>query len=429
MTLTPLKTSVEAELRQSFLDQKASLTGLAAFREAAFARFAEKGVPHRRVEEWKYTDWRGMLRETAPLAAKPQHPKDPKNFSSFAAHRLVILNGHAFGVPNIEGVEITPLAEALSHNHPLLARLGIYETAQDNAGYALNSAFMSDGYIIHVKAGIEVETPLHLAFIHRGETAFSAYGRVLLVLEEGAALTLLESHEGPGSVAYQPNHVVEIQIGKSAALTHIRLNMEGDSALALSTLTVTLDAYCTFNSLNLVQGSAVSRHQVYVRCLGEHVTVGLRGASMLSGRQHADTTLLMDHAVAHGTSRELFKTVIDDAGTGVFQGKIIVRPDAQKTDGRMMSAALLLSEKGTMNLKPELEIFADDVQCAHGATCGQLDEDLLFYLMARGIPRKEAEGLMITSFLGEVIDEGVEEDAIREELKGYIANWLRKRNR
>jgi Fe-S cluster assembly protein SufD len=147
---------------------------------------------------------------------------------------------------------------------------------------------------------------------------------------------------------------------------------------------------------------------------------------MLNGRQHADSTLLIDHAAPHGESRELFKTAIDGDATGVFQGKIIVQPHAQKTDGRMMSSALLLSEGGTMNNKPELEIFADDVQCGHGATCGQLDEDLLFYLMARGLPRPEAENLMVQAFLGEAL-EAVEHEGAREALLEMVASWLKGR--
>ena len=147
---------------------------------------------------------------------------------------------------------------------------------------------------------------------------------------------------------------------------------------------------------------------------------------MIKGEQHADTTLVVDHAVPACNSRELFRTIIDDEATGVFQGKIIVRPKAQKSDGRMMSAAVLLSEAGTMNNKPELEIFADDVQCAHGATCGALDDDLLFYLMARGLPRSEAEALMVQAFLGEAM-ELVEHEQLREALNGIAEEWLRAR--
>jgi Fe-S cluster assembly protein SufD len=177
----------------------------------------------------------------------------------------------------------------------------------------------------------------------------------------------------------------------------------------------------------VVAGAGTARHQVFLAFAGEHSRANVNGATMLNGKQHADTTLLLDHAAAHCESRELFKTVIDDEATGVFQGKIIVRPHAQKTDGRMMSAALLLSEGGTMNNKPELEIFADDVQCGHGATCGALDEDLLFYLMARGLPRAEAESLMVQAFLGQAV-EMIDHEPTREALVAMVENWLRSRH-
>jgi Fe-S cluster assembly protein SufD len=210
-------------------------------------------------------------------------------------------------------------------------------------------------------------------------------------------------------------------------VNHVRLNAEGRATLALSTLAAKLGAHVALNTFNGVVGSAVARHQVYVAFAGEHSTLRVNGATMLKASQHADTTLVVDHAVPHGESRELFKTVLDGDATGVFQGKIIVQPIAQKTDGRMMSAALLLSDGGTMNNKPELEIFADDVQCAHGATAGQLDEDLLFYLRSRGLPQPEAESLLVQAFLGEAL-EAVEHEGAREALVGMVEAWLRARD-
>jgi Fe-S cluster assembly protein SufD len=240
-------------------------------------------------------------------------------------------------------------------------------------------------------------------------------------------LTLLESHEGPHGIAYQPNNAVDLIVHNGARVRHTRLNAEGDNALALSTLAAKLGAKTSFDTLNVVTGAGVARHQVFLALIGEHSNANVNGATMLKGKQHADTTLLVDHAAPHCESRELFKTVIDNDATGVFQGKIIVRPHAQKTDGRMMSAALLLADGGTMNNKPELEIFADDVQCGHGATCGALDEDLLFYLMARGLPRPEAESLMVQAFLGEAI-EGVEHEPTREALVETVETWLHARH-
>jgi Fe-S cluster assembly protein SufD len=301
------------------------------------------------------------------------------------------------------------------------------EGARDNAAYALNAAFMYDGAIVRVAAGTSVAQPVHLRFLNHAASSFATAGRVLVIVEAGASVTLLESHEGPDGLAYQPNTVMDLIAHDGAAVKHVRLVADGRDALVLSTLAAKLGARTTFDTVNVVAGPGMARHQVFLTFAGEHSKANVNGATMLNGRQHADTTLLVDHAVAHCESRELFKTIIDDEATGVFQGKIIVRPHAQKTDGRMMSAALLLSEGGTMNNKPELEIFADDVQCGHGATCGALDEDLLFYLMARGLPRPEAESLMVQAFLGEAV-ETVDHEPTREALVAVVENWLRARH-
>jgi Fe-S cluster assembly protein SufD len=247
------------------------------------------------------------------------------------------------------------------------------------------------------------------------------------VLEAGASLTLLESHEG-ATGAGQANTVVEAVVGDGAVLRHVRLDRSGTEAFAFSTLAVRIGARGQLSTVNLVAGAALSRHQVYAVFDGENARATINGAALLGGRQHADTTLLIDHAAPGGESRELFKTVLDGDATGVFQGKIIVQPQAQKTDGRMMSRALLLGEGATMNNKPELEIFADDVQCGHGATCGALDDDLLFYLMARGLPKPEAESLMVQAFVGEAI-EAVEHEGARAALLAVIEAQLAARAR
>ena len=181
--------------------------------------------------------------------------------------------------------------------------------------------------------------------------------------------------------------------------------------------------HARFNEFLFTTGGTVVRNQLFVRFAGEGTIAGIRGATLLSGRQHADTTLVADHEVADCTSREVFKSVLDDESRGVFQGKIIVRPQAQKTDAKMATHALLLSETAEADNKPELEIFADDVQCGHGATSGALDQDLLFYLKARGIPAKEAEALLIQAFVGEAI-EGIEHAGLRDALIDQVAAWL-----
>jgi Fe-S cluster assembly protein SufD len=434
-----VRTAAEEAIVARFPSAKTSLAGDAGvlrMREAAFDLLAKRGLPHRRVEEWKYTDLRGLMREAAPLAERPAAADAAAAFKGAAAlagldaFAVGFVNGHlmagtADGVPT--GVEIVPLSEALAAGHPLLKSMSPVEAARDNAAYALNTAFMTDGVVIRIAAGSAAERPIHLRFVNTGAAPFSTAVRVLLVVEAGASATLIESHEGLSGLAYQPNTVVEIIAHDRASVRHVRLNAEDREALALSTLTAKLGAHVSFDTLNVAVGASVARHQVFLTFAGEHTTARINGATMLNGKQHSDTTLLVDHAVPHCDSKELFKTVIDDDATGVFQGKIIVRPHAQKTDGRMMSASLLLSDGGTMNNKPELEIFADDVQCAHGATCGQLDEDLLFYLMARGLPRKEAETLMVQAFLGEAV-ELVEHEATREALLAVIEGWLKARH-
>jgi len=432
-----MKTPAENGLAQHFEAVRKRLPGDGGARADAFRRFTERGLPHRRVEEFKYTDLRALVKEAAPLVER----LDPaglkavvdaaRAFAALDAVRVTVVNGHVEpGASDLgrvpDGLEIVPLAQAMASGHALLAQMSPVPQARDNPIYQLNSAFMTDGAVIRVAAGAAVETPIHLRFINAGSSTFATATRVLVVAEEGASLTLLESHEGPDGVAYQPNGVVEIVVGDRAQVRHIRLNQEGRDAVALSTLAVKLGAEASVDTVNMVIGSAVSRHQVYLAYAGEGAKARVNGAAMLNAGQHADTTLLVDHAVPHGDSKELFKTVLDGEATGVFQGKIVVRPHAQKTDGRMMSGCLLLSEGGTMNNKPELEIFADDVQCAHGATCGQLEEELLFYLMARGLPKKEAENLMVQAFLGEAI-EMIEHEGAREALIDVIEGWLKAR--
>ena len=433
--VTLMKTPAETALAQAFESAKTSLPGQTESRAQAFEQFTQRGLPHRRVEEFKYTDLRAMMREIAPFAGVPTTDEvkaalaGAKALAGVEALQVSFVNGHfvrdAVDFHNLpENVEIVPLAEALAENHDWLARLSPVPWANDNPVYQLNTSFMADGVMIRIAGS--VETPVHLRFVTSAASAVATATRILVVVEEGASVTLLETHESTDGANHQPNDVIEMIAGDRTNVQHVRVNVEGDKALALSTLAARIGGEALFNSINVVAGSATSRHQVFTILDGENTNLRVNGATMLKGTQHADSTLVVEHAAPHCESRELFKTVIDNEATGVFQGKIIVPHHAQKTDGRMMSAALLLEEGGSMNNKPELEIFADDVQCAHGATCGQLDEDLLFYLMARGLPKKEAESLLVQAFLGEAL-EFVENEAAREALVGTVEGWLKAR--
>jgi len=434
--ITLMKTPAETALVQAFESAKARLPGDVESRARAFEIFNRNGLPHRRVEEFKYTDLRALMQVAAPaaVALSPDAARvaltEARAFAGIDVFRIPFVNGYlvetALAFDRLpEGIDIVPLAGALASGHDWLSRLSPVHWARENPIYQLNSAFMADGVVIRVTA--QATSPVHLQFVTAGTDAVAMATRVLVIVEPEATLTLVESHESRDGAAHQSNDVVELIAADGAHVRHVRLNAEGDEVMALSTLAVKLGAESSFNSINVVTGSAVSRHQVFALFSGENSTAQINGATMLNGRQHSDSTLIVEHGAPHCESRELFKTVIDDDATGVFQGKIIVPPHAQKTDGRMMSAALLLSEGGAMNNKPELEIFADDVQCGHGATCGQLDEDLLFYLMARGLPKVDAESLLIQAFLGEAV-EFVENESLRDALIAYVEGWLAARD-
>ena len=296
----------------------------------------------------------------------------------------------------------------------------------DDVAAALNTAFMGDGVVLRLADGVALTRPIHLVFVYAARAAAAVFARSLIVIGNGARATLIESHEGPNDLDYQVNNALELSIGDDAKVDHIKIGTEGSRALHISTLMAALGARGELNDLSFTTGGAVVRNQLYLRYAGEGAAATISGASLIKGRQHVDTTMVVDHALRGGTSRELFKSVLDGESHAVFQGKIIVRPGAQRTDARMMTRALLLSEAAEADNKPELEIFADDVQCGHGATAGALDQDLLFYLKARGIPAHEAEALLIQAFVGEAL-ETIANDDLRGALAEAAATWLEAR--
>jgi Fe-S cluster assembly protein SufD len=435
----PMKTAAELALANTFAAVKAKLPGrgpVAALRDSAFRSFDARGLPHRRVEEWKYTDLRALMREAKPLAAPPDAAAKarakaaPCPIGDVECRRIVFING-AF-VPELsdlgaleKGLTIGSMAAALAKADPLVTQYLGKVIGSDDPALTLNTALMGDGALIHVAAGAVVDRPLYLVFIGP-DTAASVFTRSLIVVEQGARVMLIESHEGAADADYQINAAVELVVGDQAHVDHVKLIGEGAKALHVSTLLASIGAHARFNSFTFTTGGAVVRNQIFLRFDGVETVAGIRGASLLQGRQHADTTLVADHVAVGCQSRELFKSVLDGDSHAVFQGKIVVRPGAQKTDAKMMTQALLLSDRAEADNKPELEIFADDVQCGHGATAGALDPNLLFYLKARGIPQKEAEALLIQSFVGEAI-EGIEHAGLREVLMEAVAAHLAAR--
>jgi len=438
----PIKTAAETALADSFAAAKDRLPGagpLAALRAEAFRQFSTSGLPHRRVEEWKYTDLRALMRDAKPLAGVPDAAAKARarnagaSLASIEGRRIVFIDG-AFApeLSDLAGLEaglsIGSMGEALAAADPQVTSLLGKLVPTDDVAVALNTAFMGDGAVIRVGQGAALARPLHLVFVNAGGTPAAVFTRSLVVIEKGARAMLVESHEGPAASEHQVNAALELKVGDEAHVDHVKITGEGAGALHVSTLMAAVGAHARFNEFLFTTGGTVVRNQLFVRFDGEGTIAGIRGASLLRGRQHADTTLIADHVAAGCTGREVFKSVIDDEGRAVFQGKIIVRPEAQKTDARMATHALLLSENAEADNKPELEIFADDVQCGHGATAGDLDEDLLFYLKARGIPPKDAEALLIQAFVGEAV-EGIEHAGLRDALMDQVVAWLEARPR
>ncbi len=437
--VTPMRTAAETALANAFADVRARLPGdgaVAAQRDTAFALFARQGLPHRRIEDWKYTDLRVLMRDAKPLAAPPDAAAKARAKTAGAligdveTRRLVFVDG-AF-VPELSdlaalerGLSISALADALADGDAAaLAHLGKLAPSGDVA-VALNTAFMGDGAVIRLADGATVERPLHLVFVASPRPA-ATFVRSFVVAAPGARAMLIESHEGPSGSDYQVNSALELLVGEGAHVDHVKVIGEGADALHVSTLAAAIGAHARFNAFTFTIGGAVVRNQIFLNFDGEQTVAGIRGATLIKGSQHADTTLVANHIARGCQSREVFKTVLDGEAHGVFQGRIVVRHGAQKTDAKMVTQALLLSERAEADNKPELEIFADDVQCGHGATAGALDDELKFYLMARGIPAAEAEALLIQAFLGEAI-EGIEHAGLREALMESAAAWLKAR--
>ncbi|MFG1358670.1 Fe-S cluster assembly protein SufD [Xanthobacter pseudotagetidis] len=434
-----MKTPAELTLAETFAAAEGRLPGTAEIigvRAAAFAQFAARGLPHRRVEAWRYTDLRTLMREAAPLAAPPDaevkaHAEDKGAlFAGVDARRLYVVNG--VFVPELSdlgpepGLSIRSMASALAEGDPLIiAHLG-QVVPSDDAVLALNTALMGDGVVIHVSKGAALARPIHIVHVADLSAPAALVVRSLLVAEEEAIVSLLETHEGPDEVAYQVNGALEIVAGDGAKVSRVKVTAEGAGALHIASLNARVGAEAAFSEAGFVLGGAVVRNQIAIRLDGAGTVAHVSGASLLSGRQHADTTLAMEHAAPRCESREAFRAVLDGDARDVFQGRISVRQAAQKTDARMMSRALLLSDKAEANAKPELEIFADDVQCGHGCTAGALDANLKFYLMARGIPEKEAEALLIEAFVGEVVDQ-IDDEAVRDALMGAMRAFLMAR--
>ncbi len=404
-------------------------------RKAGIARFAEMGFPTLQQEDWRFTNvapiaalrFQPLLE--APQAGLSREAVAEFTFGTLAAHRLVFVNGHY--APELsshgtvpEGVIVSSLAEALARDSGLIKEhLARYAQGQDNPFAALNAAFFRDGGLVYVPGGKHLETPVHLLFVSTAkEAGATSQPRNLIIVERAGQATVLESYVHTTDAAYFTNAVTEMVLRDGAVVEHVKFQDESRSAFHIAAVHAHLGRSSNFISHSIATGARLSRNNIRTALAGEGVECILNGLYLTRSDQLADHHMVVEHAQPHCTSHEYYNGILDGRSKGVFHGRILVRPDAQKTDAKQTNKNLLLSEDATVDTKPQLEIYADDVKCTHGATVGQLNEEAVYYLRTRGLGLETARRMLIHAFAGEII-ERIRHVPAREELDRLV--WER----
>jgi Fe-S cluster assembly protein SufD len=379
-------------------------------RGAALERANALSVPTTRDEEWRFTDLAPLTRLQLRSAAAATVAADAIHgyVVPEAGARLVFVDGlfapELSVVDDACGARVAPLAEALKTNaselEPCLARLAGFE---QNVFVALNTAHLRDAAVVIVPKNTACEKPVHVLHLAT-QPGTASNPRCIVVVESGAACTLIEEYQAVSSEPYLTNSVTEVSIAPNARLHHVKLQAENGRAFHIATCAVAIAKDASYTTQAISLGARLSRYDLNVALNGEGAFSQIDGLALIAERQLADTHTLIDHAHPNGRSVQLHKTIVGGAAHAVFNGKIFVRPGAQLTDSSQQSRNLLLSDKATVDTKPQLEIFADDVKCAHGATVGQLDADQLFYLRSRGLPDQAARNLLTYAFGASIIE-------------------------
>ncbi len=389
---------------------------LKAIRRAGIDRFVADGFPTTRWEEWRFTPI-SPIAETSFRPARHSVPDAGMANSKStacgdpAADCLTFVNGHyapemsrLCGLP--AGVRAISLADGLKGAAVVIEQhLAHYAKLDKSPFVALNSAFFVDGALVHIPRGVIVESPIYLRFISTasGEAAISS-PRILIVAEENSQATIVECYTANNGGVYLTNAVTEIVLEQNAVVDHYKVNRESPDGYHIATIQIHQDRSSSFSNHAITLGGAISRNDINTRLDGEGAEATLNGLFLGTGKQLIDSHTRIDHAAPHCPSHELYKGILDDKAHGVFNGKIYVHPDAQKTDAKQTNQNLLLSRDATIDTKPQLEIFADDVRCTHGCTIGQLQDDAIFYLRTRGISVEAARGLLTYAFASDIID-------------------------
>ncbi|PYG29845.1 SufB/SufD family protein [Pelagimonas varians] len=396
-------------------------------RQDALARVQAMGLPHARDEYWKYTKPASLVDAAVILAAVYSTDETPM-FGDMDRLKVVFVDGvfdaDASDDLALEGISIDRLAD-VKDIHWAKDLYGVLEArGQDPVERplaTLNTAFATDGVLIHVTG--TPSKPVNLIYRHDSETSDAMLHHVIKV-DSGAVLTLLEN--GPAAARF--NKCLEADIADGGTLHHVRTQGRDHERRAATHIFARLGAQSTFKSFTLTVNGVMTRNECVIELTGDDAFAHVAGACMGDGDFHHDDTIFVTHDAVNCESRQVFKKVLRNGATGVFQGKILVKPDAQKTDGYQISQSLLLDEDSQFLAKPELEIYADDVACSHGSTSGAIDDDALFYLQSRGIPHSIAQDLLVLSFIAEAVDE-IEAEALREEILSRSEAWLsRHRN-
>ena len=401
---------------------------LAAARARALARLHATGLPSKRDEYWRYTDPTSLIAADAQTAAVFDPQDEAPAFDAIDRLKLVFVDGvfdaAASDDPVLAGVEISRLATLGTASHWAddlygdLEKAGQHPVARPLA--AFNSAYATDGVLIRVTA--IAAKPVSLIYIHNSEVSDATLHHVIRV-EPGASLTILEN----GPAAARLNKVMEVEVCAGARFHHIRAQGRDHARRAVTHIFARLHAGARFKSFTLTANGVLTRNEAVIELVGDDAVAHVAGAAVGDGKFHHDDTVFVTHDALRCESRQVFKKVLKNGAVGVFQGKILVKNGAQKTDGYQISQALLLDGESQFLAKPELEIYADDVKCSHGSTTGAIDETALFYLRSRGVPLAQAQSLMVLAFLAEAIAE-IEDEAIAEDIRSRLEGWLARHN-
>jgi Fe-S cluster assembly protein SufD len=405
----------------------AGVPWLVRARQAGLERFAQAGFPTARDEEWKYTSVASIeKRSFTPLPNGAYTAATPEvnaiTFSHFPGHRMVFVNGRyspALSAVGLlpPGVALESLADTLERAPDALEPL-LVEDNRQTVFAALNTAFMADGLYLHLPRATAIEKPIHLYFVVTNENA-AIHPRNVIVAEKGARATVVEHYAGTHGVAYFTNAVTRIVAAENAAVDHYKLQQEALQAFHVAGIHATQARGSRLWSHSISLGAALARNDIRTTLDAEGCEATLNGLYLARGRQHVDHHTRIDHAKPSGTSREYYRGLLDGASRGVFNGKVIVRPQAQGSDAHQLNHNLLLSKDAEVDTKPQLEIYADDVKCTHGATVGQLDDAQLFYLRSRGIEEAVARSLLVYAFARDVI-ERIRVGALRSRLEEVL---------